>query len=98
MTETYRQREGVFLIGVCGEYLLAADQKGRRHCPYLTAINETSAVLWKHLAQPRTEESCIERLREEYEDADAEMLRDNVHEFIRRMTENGYLTAERTEG
>ena len=91
---TYRTRPGVVLTEVCGEYLLVAAKKLLDECPYVTQINESSALLWRRLTSGASIGELEAAVAEEYEIDDPAQTRAAIGEFLRQMQERNYLLEE----
>ena len=98
MREIFTRTNGIFLQRVCDSILLIADREGRKTCPYVTEISESSAVLWEYLSEPATEEACVQRLYDEYHVDDVAELKESVHAFLAEMVANHYLSVRCAEG
>ncbi len=90
----YQTRPGVVLTEVCGEYLLVAAKKLLDTCPYVTQINESSAVLWRRLESGATLPELEQAVLDEYEIDDPAQMRASILEFLRQMQEGNYLLEE----
>lgn len=95
--QTYKTRPGVVLTEICGEYLLVSAKKVRDKCPYLTQINESSALLWRELDKGASVDSLFSAVNEEYELPVPDAARAAIKDFIAQMTELGYLLCEEEE-
>ena len=93
-TMLYRTRPGVILASVCGEYVLVGTKEARKHCPYMTQINETSAFLWRLLADGSTPERLQQAVLDEYEVEDPEEAARAIGAFLDELDGKGYLLRE----
>ena len=89
----YSRREGVLLERICGEYLLMADAAARKTLPFISAVNEPSAMIWEFIATPRDLQECVGMLGEEYPDVDRERLAADASAFLSEMEKKGYVKA-----
>lgn len=86
----YTARPGVVLAEFLGEYALIAPARlVEEGCSYVTQLSETAVLLWKEMAEPRTEEELTGRLLSEYEGADPEEVRADVRALLAELTELG---------
>ena len=63
----YRMREGLVIESVCGKPLLAATQKVRKHCPYLTELNESSLYVLEMVKKEMDTDEMVQSITENYE-------------------------------
>ncbi len=90
----YKTRSGVVLTSVCGEYVLVAASAAQQYCPYVTELNETSALLWRQLSSGSDLDGLMTALGEEYELNDPAAARQAVESFLRQMLDLNYLLPE----
>lgn len=94
----YRTRPGVVLTTVCGENLLVAAKAARPECPYVTQINDSSAFLWRKLAEGADADGLMAAVEAEFEVDDPAVIREAVEAFIAQMLELNYLLPEEHGG
>lgn len=92
--DKYIARPGVILTDICGEYILVSTKEGREDRPYVMQVNETSAFLWKHLSEWTDIKKLTEEIESVYEIDDLEEVTTAIDNFLRQMTELGYLLKE----
>lgn len=95
--ELYKTRPGVVLTSICGEYYLVAAKSIIGLCPYVTQINETSAFLWKKLAEGATAEQLENAVYKEYEVEHPDELHDTINGMLDRMLELNYIIPQTSE-
>ena len=86
----YKIRQGAVLTEINGGYYLIAAKEARRKCPYITAINETGAYIWKELEKGKTEKEIEQKIRQEYRTA--EEVSGVIREYIKTLKRNGYIS------
>ena len=87
----YRTRRGIVLTEICGEYVLISAKALRGICPYLTQLNESSAFIWKSLADGATLEELVSAVEEEFETEGAVETKEVIGNLIRDMLEMNYI-------
>ena len=87
----YRRTDGVFLHEICGEYLLLADAKARKGLPFMSSVNEPSAIIWEYISAPKSAAECAARLAAEYPDVDPGRLCADASVFLSEMDKKGYV-------
>lgn len=89
----YRRRGGIVLEKICGEYLLMADAEARKKVPFMSSVNEPSAIIWEYISAPKSAAGCAARLAGEYPDVDPERLMADASVFLSEMEKKGYVAA-----
>ena len=89
----YRRIAGVVLEEICGEYLLMADAEARKKVPFMSSVNEPSAIIWECISAPKSAAECAARLAGEYPDVDPERLMADASVFLSEMEKKGYVAA-----
>ena len=87
----YKNRPGVVLAEICGEYLLVSTKEARETCPYVIQINETSSFLWKSLGEWMDLHGLMKCVTDEYEVDNPDQAMKAVESFVSQMEEMGYL-------
>ena len=87
----YRRVDWVFLHEICGEYLLLADAEARKGLPFMSSVNEPSAIIWEYISAPRSAAECAARLAAEYPGVDRERLCADASAFLSEMEKKGYV-------
>ena len=87
----YKTRRGIVLTEICGEYVLISAKALRGICPYLTQINESSAFIWKRLADGATLKELVSAVEDEYETRGIDETKAVIEDLIRDMLEMNYL-------
>ncbi len=95
--ERYKARSGIVLTAVCGEHLLVATKKRTDECPFMTALNDSGAFLWKQLLDGATEEELLAAVAQEYEVEDPASLRKLIQGFLKQMRDMHYLQTQEEE-
>ena len=90
---SYRRTDGIFLHEICGEYLLLADAEARRCVPFMSSVNEPSAIIWEYISAPKSAAECAARLAGEYPDVAPERLMADASVFLSEMEKKGYVRA-----
>lgn len=87
----YNIRNGLVRERVCGHELLIATAEARKHCPYLTELNEASAFIWHMLEDGADTEQMRESIVKEYE-IPAAQAEETLRAFLADMEQKGYIT------
>ena len=87
----YTRREGILLAEICGEYLLLADAGAREKVPFMSSVNEPSAIIWEYIATPKSISECAAKLAAEYPDVDPGRLAADASAFLSEMVRNDYV-------
>ncbi|MCR4681967.1 MAG: PqqD family peptide modification chaperone [Clostridiales bacterium] len=87
----YRRTDGIFLHEICGEYLLLAGAEARRCVPFMSSVNEPSAIIWEYISAPRSAAECAAVLAAEYPDVDPGRLCADASVFLSEMEKKGYV-------
>ncbi len=89
--KVYKIRQGAVLTEINGRYYLIATKEARKKCPYITAVNETGAYIWKELEKGKTEKEIERGIRQEY-GTEEEEVSGVVREYIETLKRNGYIS------
>lgn len=87
-------RPGIVLTHVCDQSLLVAAYEAREYCPYVTILNETGEVIWKHLTEGKNIPDIVKDVKEAFDipaDVNVEEL---IGDYIAQLHENGYVLYE----
>ena len=71
---------------IAGDYVIVPTGKPALEFNGLITLNELGAFIWKKLQQDVTEDELIQVILEEYE-VDEETARNDVEEFLNKLTE-----------
>ena len=94
----YKTRSGVLLTEVCDEYLLVATKAARRFCPFVTALNESAAFVWRCLESGTTLTELEVAVAEEYEIEEPDEVRRLLLTMLEELENKGYLLREEQGG
>lgn len=87
----YRRTDGIFLHEICGEYLLLAGAEARRCVPFMSSVNEPSAIIWEYISAPGSAAECAAVLAREYPGVDPGRLCADASVFLSEMEKKGYV-------
>jgi len=87
----YNIRKGLVHESVCGQELLVATLEARKHCPYLTELNEASAFVWHMLEDGLSREQMREKIVKVY-DISAEAAAETLDLFLADLEKQGFIT------
>ena len=90
----YKVREGVVLETICGQYRLIATLEARKHCPIVSALNESSAFVWELLEEGLDDADIEDRIMQEYPDIDRGNARRVLDTFVSSLQKEGYIIPE----
>lgn len=91
---TYKIRNDVVLIEICGEYLLISGKGVRDFCPYIIQLNDTAAYIWRMLEKEMDTNEMILSILSEFElDEDIDIYA-MLNEYIEILKSNGYIVEE----
>lgn len=85
-----RLRPDVVLRTVAGSTMLIAVLDAIGECPVMREVNDTAAVYLRELDKSCTEDDLV-RLAEEMFDAEPELLREDIREFLNDLRRQKYL-------
>ena len=70
-----------------------ADAEARKKVPFMSSVNEPSAIIWECISAPKSAAECAARLAGEYPDVDPERLMADASVFLSEMEKKGYVAA-----
>ena len=87
----YITRKGIIMTSVGGQQVLVSAAALHDQVPYVTNINETTALCWGLLSCGATEEELINHILEQYDTEAAVTVRSDIHTLFKQLYENGYI-------
>ena len=87
----YQIHKDIVLEKICGTWMLVALASAQKDVPYTRQINETGAFIWKQLNEGSDLSTIKERLRQEYPNADPELINADVDSYIALLKKNRYI-------
>ncbi|PJM75729.1 PqqD family protein [Bifidobacterium simiarum] len=85
-----RIKDGFVLREVAGQGVVIATGEASRDFHGMIRLNGTGEMIWKSLADGRSEERIVEELTERF-DITEEQAKTDVTAFVRQMRDNGFL-------
>ena len=82
----YKVNRGMVLVDICGTGALVATKAARKTCPYVIPFNDVAVSFWKLMEQEMEFDEIVQSVSEEYE-ADEEMVRRDLREFMQGLAE-----------
>lgn len=90
----YRTRDGVVLETICGQHRLIATLEARKHCPIVSALNDSSVFVWKMMEEGLDDMEMEDRVLQEYPDIDRTAARKVLDTFVSSLQKEGYIIPE----
>ena len=87
----YRTRKGIVLTSVGGQQVLVSAASLHDEIPYVTNVNDTAAFCWEVMAEGATEDELVDRVTEEFDVHDPELVRSDISGMVRQLYEKGYI-------
>jgi len=93
LSGVFRQSDRVVARQIVDQWLLIPLHGTGADLQKVYLLNDTSAAIWRLLAQPMTFEQLVSALQAQYE-APEEVIRQDAGEFVAHLVERGFLTQE----
>ena len=91
--KTYRVREDIYLIELCGEHLIVSNRKLWDKCPSIQMMSGLGLILWKMLEKGTDRNKMIKVLQMLTKEDDM-LIASKVDKFLDALMRNGYLVEE----
>ena len=88
-----RIKEGFVLREVAGQNMVIATGEASKDFHGMIRLNGTGKIIWRGLQEKLSEEEIAKKLCADYE-IDEESAKQDVNEFLAKMTEMGFLVNE----
>ena len=93
----YKIREGVVFETICGQHRLIATMEARKHCPIVSALNESSAFVWRLLEEGLNENEMSRKIMDAFPDMEKTELIKLLEDFLFQLKKEGYLLSDQDE-
>lgn len=83
-------KEGYIISTVAGENIVLPSG-GDLDLSVMITLNDTAKFLWEQLQEDKTEEDLLQAVVANYEDVDAEEVKQFISEFVNNLKEHDFL-------
>lgn len=87
----YKAKRGIALTDIGGKPFLVSAWALRNELPYVTEVNETTAICWERLVEGSAEEDLIRLVLEEFEVENETLIRDDIRCLLGQLRDGGYI-------